>query len=197
MNYKNYTNDQIKELVLKAQGGDEKSRDTILLAYYPLAKALGVKYRNNAVHEDDATSVAWIACNKAIDKYTTNTKASFTTFVSTCMRNAIFDLLRKENKFTENTVDDGDDIISQMDDMDALESMPTNEEFDDELMRLVMEELDKLFTKDEQYIIKLHLMKKKINEICAKAQKTTDEVKKVIRKYNRKLSDIRKKLKNL
>ena len=195
MTYKDFTTEQINALVIKAQEGDERSRETLLKAYYSLAQAMAIKYRKTTVDVDDATSVAWIAVNKAINKYKLESKASFNTCASNCMRNAIFDLNRKESDFTDNTeLDDGDNLLAQLDDVSSLESSPEEFMSDEVLNRLIMEEMHKLFTSEELLIIKYYLIDKKIADISELVQKTEQEINKVIRKYKTKLQEIRKRL---
>lgn len=193
--------ENIKEVVEQAKNGSEKDRDAILKWYYPLVKILARKYKVANVLEDDAVSVGWIALNKAIDSYKSDSKASFQTFASLCIRNAIYDENRKAKNYYDNinTIDTNDDN-SNDDQQDAVENLfndnsnPEDIAQDKLLEKLIMNELKKLFSEDELLIIKYYLMNQSAKEIAEELQQTKDKIDKTIRKYKKKIDEIKRRL---
>ncbi len=192
--------ENIKEVVEKAKNGSEKDRNAILKWYYPLVKLLAYKYKVAIVNEDDAISVGWISLNKSIDKYNPNSKASFQTFASRCIVNAIYDENRRAKSYYENinTIDnneDGNDILS--DDIENIldeSSDPEKITQDILLEELVMNELKKTFSNDELLIIKCYLLKQSISEIAKEVDQTENTINKTIRKYKAKIENIKRRV---
>ena len=192
--------ENIKEIVEKAKNGSEKDRDSILKWYYPLVKMLAYKYKVAIVNEDDAISVGWISLNKSIDKYNPNSKASFQTFASRCIINAIYDENRRAKAYYENintidTNDDGNDSLSS--DIDNILDETSNpEKITQDLLleELIMNELKKTFSSEELLIIKCYLLKQSVSEIAKEIEQTEDTINKTIRKYKTKIENIKLRL---
>ncbi len=192
--------ENIKDIVEKAKNGSEKDRNAILKWYYPLVKLLAYKYKVAIVNEDDAISVGWISLNKSIDKYNPNSKASFQTFASRCIVNAIYDENRRAKSYYENintidTNEDGNNILS--DDIENIldeSSDPEKITQDILLEELVMNELKKTFSNDELLIIKCYLLKQSISEIAKEVDQTENTINKTIRKYKAKIENIKRRV---
>ena len=192
--------ENIKEIVEKAKNGSEKDRNAILKWYYPLVKLLAYKYKVAIVNEDDAISVGWISLNKSIDKYNPNSKASFQTFASRCIINAIYDENRRAKSYYENinTIDnneDGNDILAN-DIENILDESSDPEKITQDILleELVMNELKKTFSNDELLIIKCYLLKQSISEIAKEVDQTENEINKTIRKYKTKIENIKRRV---
>ncbi|NLW24559.1 MAG: RNA polymerase sigma-I factor [Clostridia bacterium] len=98
--------DDLTELVLKAQAGDEAVREYLIKQYTPYVLKVASNFCKKFLNmgEDDEASIGLLAFNEAIDKYAPDKGANFLTFSEVVIKRRLTDYYRRENKFTSNTV---------------------------------------------------------------------------------------------
>ena len=94
-------NDQIEYIKKYRESGDNKYKELIILANIKLISKFIDKYCTDDSYRDDCFSVCLLAVNRAIDMYNIDNeyKATFTTYLSTAIRNALWRFLNKETKY--------------------------------------------------------------------------------------------------
>lgn len=69
-----------------------------------LVEYMAKKFVSTGINIDDLTGIAYQGYVKALNNYKKNKKTKFSTYACTCMYNEIMCVLRKEKKWSDNTV---------------------------------------------------------------------------------------------
>lgn len=95
--------EKIEKIVEKIQQGEKHLLRDLATNYQPfiLKKCSEVRRRQITIH-DEEFSIALIAFNEAVEKYSFNKNGSFLSFASLVMKSRIIDYLRKEMKNSNN-----------------------------------------------------------------------------------------------
>ncbi|MFZ5943314.1 MAG: RNA polymerase sigma-I factor [Bacillota bacterium] len=103
---RNEASDDMTSLVLQAQVGDEKIRETLIKEYTPFILRVASNYCNRylVMGEDDEASIGLLAFNEAIDKYSSDKGAKFLTFAEVVIKRRLTDFYRKETRFTSKVL---------------------------------------------------------------------------------------------
>lgn len=111
------------------------------------------------VYLEDLIDVGTIGFVKALNAYRLSMNVKFTTFCSVCIRNEIYDYLKKINnktvkEYSYNTDDEDDmaDIDKYESDFDMDEEIQKKMELD--MIRLIIDELDQYFSEKDIFILK-------------------------------------------
>ena len=91
---------EIDDLILKAQQGDADAEVEVLSRYAGLVKSVAFSYYVTVAELDseDLVQVGMIALMRALRSFHAGEDATFETYASRCVRNAIIDVLRKAEK---------------------------------------------------------------------------------------------------
>jgi len=100
------TFDEMTSMVIQAQLGNEKIRENLIKEYTPfiLRVASNICNRYLVMGQDDEASIALLAFNEALDKYSGDKGAKFLTFAEIVIKRRLTDYYRKESRFTNNVV---------------------------------------------------------------------------------------------
>ena len=100
--------EEIVSLISKAQAGDDSARDELFLAHGKLVMSVArsVNLLNASIDYDDLYQVGCLALIKAIKTYDVTSAASFKTYASTCIYNAVLDEVRKHKGVPTEPLDE-------------------------------------------------------------------------------------------
>ncbi len=89
--------ENLNELILRAQNGDSEAELQVLKSYNKLVKSIAFSYYVACADRDneDLVQEGMVALLRAIKTYNLQGEASFETYASRCIHNAIIDELRK------------------------------------------------------------------------------------------------------
>lgn len=142
---------QEKELILKAQQGDLSAENAVALNYFSLAKTIARSFNVAGVYDaDDLAGHGMLALTRAIRTYDVNSNASFKTYASRCIKNAIVDVTRKANTSVEEV--NLDEAIPSSDNQN-----PENMFIENETSSLLLEAIASTLTPTEFAVLKLHI----------------------------------------
>ncbi len=180
-------NERENNMITRAQSGDESARDELLLEYGKLVRTIArsIEIVNAEMDYDDLFQVGNIGLLRAISSYTEEQGASFKTYASHCIRNAIIDELRKKSPLvTVSTTDNPlvDNLPSSSD--------PEKEYIDKETVTIVFETLRSTLSDEEFEVLRFYLDGLSYQEISSKL----DMEKK---KVDNTLYGVKKKIKHI
>jgi len=97
----NTEQDRTISLIQRVQQGDERARETLITNYHGYIINLARQYtrENCDILHTDAYSVALIAFNEAIDKYSPGKKTFFPSFAGQIIKRRLIDLVRSSAKY--------------------------------------------------------------------------------------------------
>ncbi len=102
-------------LINLAQNGDDSARDELLLEYAKLVRSIARSIEVvNSMDYDDLFQVGNIGLLKAISSYKPGSSATFKTYASHCIRNAIIDELRKKSPLVTVPIEDATPLIDKI-----------------------------------------------------------------------------------
>lgn len=135
------------DLIEKAQQGDMSAENAVALQYLSLAKSIARSF-NMVADCDDLTQLGMLGLIRAIRTFKPDGKASFKTYASRCIRNAIVDAVRKHDAESVN--------IDECEPKDVSPD-PENLFIQNETSTLLFEAIRSLLTPTEFSVLKLHL----------------------------------------
>ena len=94
---------EVLDLIKLAQAGDAEAKEQIYLAYGNLVRSIARSKTlvSADTDYDDLSQIGCFGLLRAIDTFNPDGGASFKTYASTCIENAIIDELRKKRLATE------------------------------------------------------------------------------------------------
>jgi len=103
---------EVLNLIKLAQGGDDSARDELFLAHGKLVISIArsINLVSSHVDYDDLYQVGCLALIKAIKTYNAESAATFKTYASTCIYNAVLDEVRKSKDVPTEPIDDASDF---------------------------------------------------------------------------------------
>ena len=174
-------------LIKLAKAGDEAARDEILLEYGKLVRiiARSIEIAGLDLDYDDLFQVGNIGLLRAISSYKEDSNATFRTYASRCIHNAIIDELRKKSPIS--TVSIGDEPL-----VDKIPSPidPEKDYIDKENASLLFDTIQSTLSEAEFEVLRFYLDGMSYQEISTKL----DMEKK---KVDNTLYSIKKKIKNI
>ena len=174
-------------LIALAQSGDDSARDELLLEYGKLVRTIArsIEIVGAGMDYDDLAQVGNIGLLRAIGSYNQESSATFKTYASHCIKNAMIDELRKKSPLV--TVSIGEDTI-----IDNLPSSadPEKDYIDKETATLLFDAIRSTLSDAELEVLKFYLDGMSYQEI---SQKLDMEKKKV----DNTLYNVKKKIKNI
>ena len=145
------TKEQELQLIKAAQNGDVDAENAVAVSYMNLAKSIARSFGVMA-DADDLAGYGMLGLMRAIRTYDENGKASFKTYASTCIRNAIVDALRKPNLDEVNI-----DEVALPESMQTAVQDPEDIFIENETSALLFDAITALLTPVELAVLKLHL----------------------------------------
>ena len=123
--------EQENQLILKAQQGDLTAENAVALNYLNLTKSIARSFGATGVADtDDLAGYGMLGLIRAIRTYDESAGASFKTYASRCVKNAIVDAVRKTScKVEEVNLDDDFQNEASSLLLDAIASTLTPTEF--------------------------------------------------------------------
>ena len=94
------TREEEAKLMVLAQGGNIKARDTVVLNSVPFAKSIAKKYLNQGVNYDDLVAAAITGVVIAVDKYDTDSGNRFSTYAQWHIKAEIMEELAHTSRIT-------------------------------------------------------------------------------------------------
>jgi RNA polymerase sporulation-specific sigma factor len=89
-------NDSITDLILRAKGGEDKAKETLILTNSPLIKSILRRYMGRGVEYDDLYQLGCMGFVKAINKYDPKYNVKFTTYAMPLIMGEIKRFLRDD-----------------------------------------------------------------------------------------------------
>ncbi len=84
-----------ERLILKARGGDKDAENELLKKYMPMAKSISAGFFISGGTAEDLFQEAMVGLYSAINCFSPDNGANFTTYAYRCMRNAVLDAVKK------------------------------------------------------------------------------------------------------
>ena len=145
------TKEQEIKLIKAAQNGDVDAENAVAVSYMNLAKAIA-RSLGVMADADDLAGYGMLGLMRAIRTYDENGKASFKTYASTCIRNAIVDAMRKPSVAAVNI-----DEVALPESMQTAVQDPEDIFIENETSALLFDAITALLTPVELAVLKLHL----------------------------------------
>lgn len=147
--------EQENNLIALAQQGDLSAENTVALGYLQLAKSIARSFSVAGAYDvDDLAQYGMLGLIRAIHTFNQDGTASFKTYASHCIRNAIVDALRKIDNAPEQVklddVDGKDDSLFSAGDPESIF-------IENETSTLLFEAISAMLTPTELAVLKLHL----------------------------------------
>lgn len=150
-NLHNYmTKEQENNLILKAQQGDLTAENTVALNYLGLTKSIARSFGAIGIADtDDLAGYGMLGLVRAIRTYDTTSDASFKTYASKCIKNAIVDATRKVSSKMEEV--NLDDVFQDTD------SDPENVFLENEASSLLLDAISATLNPTEFAVLRLYI----------------------------------------
>lgn len=146
--------------LVMAGDGDMFARDKLIEHNLRLVVFLAKKYENTGVDLEDLVSIGTIGLMKGIKTFSIDKNIKLATYASRCIDNEILMFLRKNKKiktevsFDESLSFDADGNELRLEDVLGTEADIVSRPLEDDLnKKLMMQEIDKLNTRDREIII--------------------------------------------
>jgi len=146
--------------LVMAGDGDQFARDKLIEHNLRLVVFLAKKYENTGVDLEDLVSIGTIGLMKGIKTFSMDKNIKLATYASRCIDNEILMFLRKNKKiktevsFDESLSFDADGNELRLEDVLGTEADIVSRPLEDDLnKKLMMQEIDKLNTRDKEIII--------------------------------------------
>ena len=146
--------------LVMAGDGDQFARDKLIEHNLRLVVFLAKKYENTGVDLEDLVSIGTIGLMKGIKTFSMDKNIKLATYASRCIDNEILMFLRKNKKiktevsFDESLSFDADGNELRLEDVLGTEADIVSRPLEDDLnKKLMIQEIDKLNTRDKEIII--------------------------------------------
>lgn len=146
--------------LVMAGDGDQFARDKLIEHNLRLVVFLAKKYENTGVDLEDLVSIGTIGLMKGIKTFSMDKNIKLATYASRCIDNEILMFLRKNKKiktevsFDESLSFDADGNELRLEDVLGTDADIVSRPLEDDLnKKLMMQEIDKLNTRDKEIII--------------------------------------------
>ena len=143
-----------------AAASDKKARDKLIEHNLRLVVFLAKKYENTKVDLEDLVSIGTIGLIKGINTYSMGKNIRLATYASRCIDNEILMYLRKNKKIkTEVSFDESLSFDADGNELHLEDVLGTDPDIvtrgleEDVDKKLMMEEIDKLNTRDREIIV--------------------------------------------
>ena len=185
-------------LIDLAQNGDREAEQLLLFRYTQCVESIANSLQPNISDKDDLTQEGLLGLARAIKSFDTQKNASFKTYASHCIRNAMLDHIKLGQNKTSNIILESDLDDSNINHINNIKtSDPTPEE------HLIRKEEDELFYDDlkeilntnEISVINLYLSAMSYREIADSLGIPVKQVDNTLVQAKKKLKKMLEKLK--
>lgn len=148
------------EYVEKFQNGDLDAKDKLIEHNLRLVVYLSKKYESTKIDLEDLVSIGTIGLIKAINTYKNDKNIKLATYASRCIDNEILMYLRKNKKRNADvSLDESLSFDNEGNELRLADILGTDDDIvtkdieNDDIRRIMLEEIDKLNERDKQIII--------------------------------------------
>ena len=190
--YENLPDNKLCELAKT----DIQARDYLIRRYIPLIKKISHRLFLTGAEKDDVLIEGMLGLDRAIETYD-ESKSSFITHCTTCIRNAIYDAIKsantKKNMPLNTSINilkpskDEDDDTFFIDLLSSGDSPETNTEQEEDYQKLVLF-INENFSDDERAVLNLYLDGLTYSEIALQLEIKPKKVDNTIQKIKNKIS---------
>ena len=152
--------DEEEYYINMASDGDQFARDKLIEHNLRLVVFLAKKYENTGVDLEDLVSIGTIGLMKGVKTFSSDKNIKLATYASRCVDNEILMFLRKNKKvrgevsFEESLSFDADGNELHLEDVLGTDKDVVTKPLEDNLnKKLMMEEIDRLNSRDREIII--------------------------------------------
>ena len=152
--------DEEEYYINMASDGDQFARDKLIEHNLRLVVFLAKKYENTGVDLEDLVSIGTIGLMKGVKTFSSDKNIKLATYASRCIDNEILMFLRKNKKvrgevsFEESLSFDADGNELHLEDVLGTDKDVVTKPLEDNLnKKLMMEEIDRLNSRDREIII--------------------------------------------
>lgn len=144
------TTEQENQLILKAQQGDLAAENAVALSYLSLSKSIARSFGAIGIADtDDLAQHGMLGLVRAIHTYDFDSDASFKTYASRCIKNAIVDATRKASCDMEE--------VNLDDNFQNSSADPENLYLENEASALLIQAISSTLTPTELSVLRLHI----------------------------------------
>jgi RNA polymerase sporulation-specific sigma factor len=184
---KNKSDDQILSY---AQSGDNAKLEFVIKNYRQVVELIANNYNNSPMEKDDLIQEGMIGLLAAIKSFDSSKGASFKTYASICIDNAMQSALRKYYRLKDIPVQN---VVEYQE-----EEIPVNSGFSSAEDIFIAQESVSLLTKVlqqnlsdfENEVLRLHIIGCSYNEIAKRLSTTPKAVDNALQRARRKISNI-------
>ena len=133
----------------------------------------------------------WIGLYKAVLSYDADSNVTFYTYACSCIRNKLFDAIKKYNAASHNTLSESVDITQNSEIEDHGPSME-EKTMERQIVDSVIQGLNKELSELEQQILRLYLDGESYGEIAAQVGQAEKFVDNTLQKIKRKIKVLSK-----
>lgn len=107
-----------KEIIKRCQNGDKAAFEELIRTFYPYVTKYLVRLSHDEICAEDLTQEVFLKVIRTIDRYKTDGKASFATYIITIAKNTFIDYIMRNkvvfSELTENEPQDGDNVENKV-----------------------------------------------------------------------------------
>ena len=187
-----------KELLIKAQQGDDEAMLSLLEAHRPLIKRLVKHYYIKGAETEDLIQEGMIALFQAIKKYNVDANTAFTTFLNVVVRNRISSVIESTGRlknqplnnaifYSEGLSEDSEHPITLLDQLSTRKEEPEELVIQHEETKEIAEFIRKQFSSFERTVLAYHLLGYSSEQIASKLDRTVKAVENALQRARKKL----------
>ncbi|MGN0789256.1 MAG: sigma-70 family RNA polymerase sigma factor [Christensenellales bacterium] len=183
--------DNNKDLVLlqKIRQGDDRALEELMTAYKGVVSSLMRDYFLKGADKEDLFEEGWIGLYKAVLSYDADSGVTFYTYACSCIRNKLYDAIKKYNAATHNSLNESVDITQNSEIEDHAPSME-EKTMERQIVDSVIQGLNKELSELERNILRLYLDGESYGEIAIKVGKKEKFVDNTLQKIKRKIKKL-------
>lgn len=181
-------NDQILSY---AQSGDSAMLNAVIKQHRSLVELIAKKYYDFPMEQEDIVQEGMIGLFAAIKSFDSSKGASFKTYASICINNAIQSAIRKHYRLkdvpVQNVVEYEEEAIPTENGISSAEDIYIAQEN----VSLLTEALEQNLSDFENEVLRLHIIGCSYNEIAKRLCKTPKAIDNALQRVRRKISNIK------
>ncbi|MGN0771542.1 MAG: sigma-70 family RNA polymerase sigma factor [Christensenellales bacterium] len=186
-------NNRDLELLQKIKQGDDRALEELMTAYKGVVSSLMKDYFLKGADKEDLFEEGWIGLYKAVLSYDKEQNVSFYTYACSCIRNKLYDAIKKYNAPAHNALSERVDI-AQSNDLEDEDSCMEEKTMERQIVDAVIKGLSKELNEQEQKVLKYYLDGEQYSAIAEQVGKSEKYVDNTIQKIKRKIKDLSKRL---
>ena len=187
-----------KELLIKAQQGDDEAMLSLLEGHRPLIKRLVRHYYIKGAEREDLIQEGMIALFQAIKKYNVESNTAFTTFLNVVVKNRISSVIESTKRlknqplnnaifYSETVGDHSQEPLTLFDQLSTSEEEPEALVIQHEETKEIVDFIKKQFSSFERTVLAYHLLGYSSEQIALKLNRTVKAVENALQRARKKL----------